>query len=360
MHELNHKISIAIAGSTAHTVSIAKTLASDERFSIAWVLSPTAKPVGRKQLLTKNPLAIWAENQQLPTISVTQRIDQKVKNDINMLNSDIDILLVVDFGYLVPRWLLELPTVAPLNLHPSKLPEWRGSSPGQAVLLSGTGTSAITLLQMDEQLDHGPIIHQLGFAVQPSWTQTEYYQTAFAAVLPTLADLIAAFVAENKDDQKSIAANTQPDQSPTPIARELSKNDSFLPWELLQQLSGQASVTASTTSNFAELETQLPPFLSEVWQYLRNQEKLTKNKDGGQEHLDSAEKKQIRLAEFVARASRALSPWPQLWTMVQTTKGERRLKILSASINDAGLLVLDQVQLEGQQPARWNQVKNVI
>ncbi|MCA9372480.1 hypothetical protein KC921_00105 [Candidatus Woesebacteria bacterium] len=334
MHQRTHKISIAIAGSTERTVSMAKALRGDERFSIAWILSPTAKPVGRKQLLTKNPLEIWAENQQLPTISVTQKIDQKVKNDIDLVTSDIDILLVVDFGYLVPQWLLELPNVAPLNLHPSKLPEWRGSSPGQAVLLSGAGTSAITLLEMDEQLDHGPILKQVDFAVQPSWTQTEYYQTAFAAVLPTLADLIAAFVAENR------APAAQPDQSPTPIARELSKKDSFLPWELLQQLTGRAPEANIGDSEFVQL---LPPFLAEIWNYL---EKTSTSK--------------LSQVDFIARASRALSPWPQLWTLVQTTKGERRLKILSASVNDSGHLVLDQVQLEGQRPAQWNQVKNVI
>jgi methionyl-tRNA formyltransferase len=67
-------------------------------------------------------------------------------------------LLVVDFGYLIPTWLLQLPAIAPLNIHPSELPKWRGSSPGQFALLfknlgRETTQTAVTLMVMNEGLD---------------------------------------------------------------------------------------------------------------------------------------------------------------------------------------------------------------
>ncbi len=325
---------LALAGSTGYTADLAKILAADDRFAITWVVSPATKSVGRKPDLIDNPLHLWAVKHTVPSIRIANKIDQKVKQEIESLNSDIDILLVVDFGYFVPEWLVELPKVAPLNLHPSKLPEWRGSSPGQAVLMSGAQTSAITLMQIDKQLDHGPIIFQQPFDVGPTWTQVEYYQTAFTSIFPKIGNLIEQFILGK------LLPTTQPDISPTPIARELTKTDSLLPWQLVLNL----MTATSQTDKLRTLSSQLPPFLADMWKYLNN----------------APNSNNSNLVAFIARAARALSPWPQLWTKVPTTKGERRLKILSVDSAITDRLVLKQVQLEGQQPALWNQIKNSV
>ncbi len=333
MSDQKNKYRIGLAGSTQFTVALANQLKSDDRYTVCWTLSPETKTIGRRHVEVNNPLHLWSIEIGVPSVRIANKIDQKVKLDIEILHTEIDILLVVDFGYFVPQWLLDLPKVAPLNLHPSKLPEWRGSSPGQTVLLSGAQTSAITLIQMDNQLDHGPIIHQESFTVDPSWTQVEYYQTAFAAIRPLIGNLIEQYILGK------LIPSPQLDLSPTPIARELSKVDSFLPWELVQEL-----MTATSEPDKLEaLESQLPPFLSTVWQYLTIPNPSVTN-----------------LTEFIVRATRALSPWPQLWTLVPTAKGERRLKILSVDPASTDKLVLTQVQLEGQQPALWNQIKSSI
>lgn len=331
MSDQKNKYRIGLAGSTPFTATLAKQLWSDDRYTICWVLSPDTKSVGRKHTLIDNHLHLWSVDHAIPSVRIANKIDQKVKQEIEALQIEVDVLLVVDFGYYVPQWLLELPKVAPLNLHPSMLPEWRGSSPGQAVLLSGAQTSAITLIQMDNQLDHGPIIHQESFTVDPSWTQVEYYQTAFATITPLICNLIEQFILAN------LVPTPQPATSPTPIARELTKADSFLTWELVVSL-----MQSDSKLPVDQFESQLPPFLAEMWQYLNTSPSV------------------LNPVEFVARASRALSPWPQLWTLVPTIKGDRRLKILSVEQTATDRLILKQVQLEGQQPALWNQIKNSI
>ena len=344
MHQ-KHLYRIGLAGSTKFTTDFAKQLRSDNRFEVCWTLSPEVKIVGRKQKQVDNPLYLWSNDQNVPSVRITSKIDQMVKNEIERLKSDIDILLVVDYGYYVPQWLLDLPKVAPLNLHPSKLPEWRGSSPGQAVLLSGAQTSAITLMQMDGQLDHGPILHQDLFAVDPSWTQTEYYQVAFASIMSSVGDLIEQRIVGN------LVQKTQPESSPTPLARELTKADGFLPWELVTDLMlGSNKLDKSTI-----FESQLPSFLAEMWRYLNAVSSSDVLSD-----LATLPPVVPNPIEFVARAARALSPWPQLWTLVPTTRGERRLKILSVDQTITNKLILTQVQLEGQHPALWNQIKNSI
>lgn len=328
---------LAIAGSTRFTQEFAALLHNDPRFSVAWVLTPPAKPVGREQTVQPNPLDAWAQTHGLPVVYVDKKIDQTVKKAIETAKSTVDLLLVVDFGYIVPQWLLELPTVAALNIHPSKLPEWRGSSPGQAVLLSGAATSAISLIKMDNALDHGPLLSQLEFPVEHHWTQTEYYNQAFQLMQHKIGDLLEQYL------EKGLPETPQPDETPTPIARELNKEDSFVPWELLHEL----QMLDSPDSELRQATVkQLPPFLVTLWNYVVETTKTPVTWGN--------------LGQFVARAARALQPWPGLWTIVPTTKGERRLKIISATTDPSGALRLERVQLEGQQPALWNQIKNVV
>lgn len=310
------KYTIAIAGSTAHTRMCAEALTqgADADFEIVWILTPEPKVLGRQQILTKNPLHLFAEEHQIPVITIAQKIDENVRAQIETQPRP-DFLLVVDFGYLVPDWLLEFPKIAPLNIHPSLLPRWRGSSPGQFVLLFGEKNSAITLMVMNAGLDTGPIIHQEMFAVDPEWTQTEYYQASFAQMCGVLCQKIRDF-AEGK-----ISAQPQPADSPTPLARRLTKEDGFVSWESVQ-------------SNIADPSNQL---LNEIFAANNS------------------------WPQTLVNATASLNPWPTLWTIIPTTKGPKRMQILRAQLDKTTQkLVLDLVKIEGQSEAKWAQVKNIL
>lgn len=323
---------VAVAGSTAHTVLMAAALQADPRFEIAYTISPAPKPVGRRQVLTANPLASWARDNQLENLEVARRLDDPLHQAITARGT-IDLLLVVDFGYLIPQWLLDWPTIAPLNIHPSALPKWRGSSPGQFVLLfAGLADqpqhSAITLMVMSAGLDEGAMITQLPFAIEPTWTQTEYYQHAFALLAPQLPDLLVTFA---KDPSRLIP---QPTTSPTMVARRLNKTDSYVPWTALQQLQqGQFYETAKNNDANGLLLALL-----------------------ANSQLCPNAAAQIRL---ISNACRAFQPWPKLWTMLPTHKGEQRMQILSIAAN-AQQLQLAQVQIEGKNPCRFAECRNVV
>lgn len=308
----NSKIKIALAGSTERTVICADAIISDERFEVPWVLTPSPRIVGRKKKLTQNPLHKWAQEHKIATTLVEKKINEEVKNSV-MVAGNTDFLLVVDFGYMIPQWLLELPKIAPLNIHPSLLPRWRGSSPGQFVLLYGEKESAVTLMVMNEGLDSGPIITQLPFTVQENWTQLEYYLYSFGLIKEKLADLLADFA------EGELTATPQPTNSPTPVARRLTREDGFIEWSALHD-----ALQGKETSH-------LNPLLAEAL---------------------SAHPNSINL---IHAAQLALSPWPGLWTLVNN----QRMKILSCHV-EHGSLVLDQVQLEGKQPASWSQVQTSI
>jgi len=320
------KYRIAIAGSTKNTVLMAETIALDPAFEIAFTLSPAPKVIGRKQVLTKNPLHLWSEENRLKAFLVERKIEKSLLEEFEKMG-EIDFLLVVDFGYLIPKWLLNLPKIAPLNIHPSLLPKWRGSSPGQFCLffqdLDNNGKkSAVTLMIMNEGLDQGPIIAQILFDLQNNWTQKEYYEHAFTLIAEKLTKLVSDFAKGN------IRAKEQPAQSPTIIARRLGKEDSFVAWSELKKL---------INGKEADQNKILPNLLENP---LLCQNKLN----------------QIRL---INNACKAFTPWPNLWTIIPTKNSEKRMKILSCHLEKEGLS-LDQVQIEGKNPCLWVECKNSL
>lgn len=309
---------VAVAGSTTHTLQCVEALLADGRFAISWILTPSPKPTGRKQLITPNPLHQFGEHHHLPVILVEHKIDQKLLQQLPVARPDF--LLVVDFGYLIPETLLQLPKLAPVNVHPSDLPRWRGSSPGQFVLLYGEPNSKVTIIVMDAGMDTGPILFQQPLSVNPDWTQTEYYFQSFQSISSVLGNTLAD-LAEQK-----IQPQPQPADSPTPPARRLTKEDGFVPWSALQAACQDQAVTSTAMSS---------PLLQEASQTVQSWPKL------------------------IEQATRALSPWPLLWTIVPTAKGEKRMQILKSHIkNDT--LILDEVKIEGQQETSWTTAQSQL
>lgn len=321
------KIKIAFAGSTNNSLKIAKALAADKRYAICWILTPTPKKTGRKQKLVSNPLHLWAKNEAINTYLV----DKKISN----LNDNLDqpdYLLVVDFGYLIPEKLLNLPKKAPLNIHPSALPAWRGSSPGQFVLLSGEETSAISLIKLTKQLDAGPIVAQHQFRVQNDWKSEDYYEYSFS----TAAKLVPDWIADHF--QGKLVEQDQPEKSPTPLTQRISKKDAFIAWDILMSLVNKSfSKFSNELRNSLKKDTILSDFLSnqnvEDW------------------------------AEVIERACRAFQPWPILWTVAPSANGEKRVQILDCELiqeENSGYLKLKEIKIEGKKSTNWNEVKNFL
>lgn len=292
-------VQVIIAGSTLHTLECAQTLANDSRFHINAVLTPVPKPVGRKQVVTKNPLHEFAEKNEIPVVFVEKKINDTLKAELSAY--PCDILLVVDFGYFVPNWLLELPSIGPVNIHPSDLPRYRGSSPGQFALVFGERNSAITLIRMDEKLDHGPVISKLFFPVDANWKAVDYYAHAFMVASRQLPELLEAYLKNPKN------LTPQPDESPTPVARMLSRTDGFVPFEALKNISrdGVSAINIPFLAGYG-----LPASTENLYNLWRG-----------------------------------LTPWPGIWTEIEG----KRVKLLEMEIS-AGKLKLTKIQLEGRTP----------
>ncbi len=314
MIEESKQITIGFCGTGEYSVVCAQALHAHPHFKVAWIITPPPKPVGRKKIITPTPLDSWASYHHIPVMHVETNLTD-LKEKIAELPV-IDYLLVVSFGYLIPPWLLQLPKIGAVNVHPSQLPKYRGSSPGQFALLYGEDESAVSIMLMNTKFDQGAIIKQLPFSLSPLENQESYYQKAFALAQENLPQILQEYAVSRHSTPQSMA-------DLAPLARRLQREDGFIPQALIQ--AGQKGELVLKE----EWIPQLGPALQE---------------------LVSAQR-YLSPAQLIDRALRAFTPWPGIWSLSPEYKGKKdvRVKILAGSLNGQHFRLL-QVQYEGEAP----------
>ena len=124
------------------------------------VVTKPDEPSGRKQIITPPPVKVYAQAHHIPVLQPIHLI-----HEINKI-PDADLFIVVAFGMMIPQAVIDKPNKGTLNIHPSLLPRWRGPSPIQSAILNGDNETGVTLMQIDELMDHGPIIAQEKFSLE--------------------------------------------------------------------------------------------------------------------------------------------------------------------------------------------------
>jgi methionyl-tRNA formyltransferase len=124
----------------------------------ALVVSQPARPVGRGRELREPPVATWARERGLAVEQPERVRDAAFLARLQALQPDLAV--VVAFGQIFPRALLELPRLGCVNLHASLLPRHRGAAPVQAAIAAGDRATGVTTMLMEEGLDSGPILLQ--------------------------------------------------------------------------------------------------------------------------------------------------------------------------------------------------------
>ena len=135
------------------------------------VVTQPSRPVGRHRDPQDPPVARWAREHGL---AVTQPERVRTPEFLEEAAAlDADVAVVVAFGQIFPRALLDLPRHGCINLHASLLPRWRGASPIQAAVAAGDAWTGVTTMRMDEGLDTGPILLEERVEIGPLETAGE-------------------------------------------------------------------------------------------------------------------------------------------------------------------------------------------
>ena len=137
--------------------ALAALLAS--RHEVCAVLTQPDRPAGRGRKLTASPVKQLAQQHGIP---VLQPVSLKPAEQHEALrNFNADVMVVVAYGLILPRAVLDIPRLGCLNIHGSLLPRWRGAAPIQRAILAGDDETGITIIQMDAGLDTGSMLLRL-------------------------------------------------------------------------------------------------------------------------------------------------------------------------------------------------------
>ena len=139
------------------------TLDSLRDFGIQPDLIVTApdKPSGRKLLLTPPPAKNWAEKHGIPVIQPVEVKSEAFRHEIeSKIGGKPTLFIVAAYGKILSKALIEQPVFGTINVHPSLLPLLRGASPLENAILSDMRDTGVTIMRIDEDLDHGPILAQ--------------------------------------------------------------------------------------------------------------------------------------------------------------------------------------------------------
>jgi methionyl-tRNA formyltransferase len=144
-------------GTDEFAVKVLDELAAREWLPTVIITTPD-QPAGRKLLLTPPPVKTWAEHRGITVLQPENLRDPELAQHLKSAN--FALFIVAAYGKIIPPTILELPASGTLNIHPSLLPHYRGPSPLQSAILQGDQETGVSIMKLDEQMDHGPILRQ--------------------------------------------------------------------------------------------------------------------------------------------------------------------------------------------------------
>ena len=185
------------------------------------VVSQPARPRGRGRSIQQPPVARWATEAGLGLTQPERVRDPAFLEHLQSLQ--VSVAVVVAFGQIFPRELLELPAHGCINVHASLLPRHRGAAPVQASIIAGDRRTGVTTMLMDEGLDTGPILLQRETVIGPEETAGELTERLAVAGAELLIDTLGRL------QEGSLEARSQ-DESNATLAPRLDRSAGIIDW----------------------------------------------------------------------------------------------------------------------------------
>ena len=289
------------------------------------VITAPDKPVGRHQVLTPPPVKTAAEKHKIAVLQ-----PQKIENcKLEIENLNPELILVASYGQIIPKSVLDIPRKGCLNVHPSLLPRYRGASPIQTAIANGDEKTGVSIILMDEKMDHGPILAKRELEIPNSKPQVP-----------------------NPDKSRILDHNRD---------KSKIKNPKITYKQLHDKLAEMAAdLLIETIPGW--IKDKIKPEVQDESKAIYT--KILKKEDGKIDWKKSAEE--------IERQIRAFSDWPGTHTKIPNLKS-KILKILEAEVLSAGddkrigevflaeneklvvragqnCLILQKLQLEGKKP----------
>jgi len=210
-------ISVVYFGTYHFSAHILESLIQSGDFDIKLVITQPDRPVGRKKEIQSSPVKLIAQKYNL-------KIDQPETLKNYNLTQKTDLNITCQYGLIIPKTILETAVHGSINVHTSLLPKYRGASPIQSVLINGEKETGVTIMMMDEKMDHGDILRQQKIVIDPE----DVYETLNQKLLAIAPNLLIETVKDYINGK--ISPQTQNHEMAT-FCREFTRDDGKIDWE---------------------------------------------------------------------------------------------------------------------------------
>lgn len=203
---------IGVAATPEVAIPTLEWLLASEHDLVVVITQPD-KPAGRGRNLKQSAVADWAVAQGISVVKPA------TSDDLIGIINELDCVVTIGYGVLLPQHILDLPKHGFINLHFSLLPAYRGAAPAQRALLNGEEITGVSVFQLEKGMDTGPIYTTRALSISPEWRSFELLQ-ALAQLGPSAVGDALAMIAQNKAPS--------PQQGTASVAAKISKQDAQL------------------------------------------------------------------------------------------------------------------------------------
>ncbi|WP_429039832.1 methionyl-tRNA formyltransferase [Aeromonas veronii] len=217
-----NKLKLIFAGTPDFAARHLAALLSSDHEVVAVYTQPD-KPAGRGQKLTASPVKELALAHNLPVYQPASLRKEEAQAELAALGADL--MVVVAYGLILPKVVLDTPRLGCINVHGSLLPRWRGAAPIQRSIWAGDAETGVTIMQMDVGLDTGAMIRKVSCPIAADETSASLYDKLAELGPQALVDTINAMTAGET------AAEAQ-DDALANYAEKLSKEEARIDWSM--------------------------------------------------------------------------------------------------------------------------------
>ncbi|MBO2901691.1 methionyl-tRNA formyltransferase [Aeromonas dhakensis] len=217
-----NKLKLIFAGTPDFAARHLAALLSSDHEVVAVYTQPD-KPAGRGQKLTASPVKELALAHDLPVYQPASLRKEEAQAELAALGADL--MVVVAYGLILPKAVLDTPRLGCINVHGSLLPRWRGAAPIQRSIWAGDAETGVTIMQMDVGLDTGAMIRKMSCPIAADETSASLYDKLAELGPQALVDTIDAMAAGDT------AAEAQ-DDALANYAEKLSKEEARIDWSM--------------------------------------------------------------------------------------------------------------------------------
>ena len=212
---------IVFIGTGEIGVPVLRSLLNSHEHQLVGVVTQPDKPAGRAQRVEAPPIKVALAGSGLPILQPARIKREDAVAEIRGLGPDV--IVVMAYGQILPRSVLEIPPVACLNLHASLLPRHRGAAPIQASIVAGDRESGVTVMYMDEGLDTGDVLLQSVLEIASDETGESLHER-LAQIAPAALEKALAHLQERN------APRIPQDSSLANYAPKLQRDDGRIDW----------------------------------------------------------------------------------------------------------------------------------